>query len=324
MPRRLHGALQAYKGLFQAADGTIFLDEIGGMPLALQVKLLQVLQEARSARSARRNRSRSTCGHLRHSPRPGRAEATANSARIFTIGSMWSRCGCRRLPSGQRHPLLATHFCAARGTLPKTGYRRNADAMALLIAAPWPGNVRQLLNLLEQSLALATTGVIPASLVHGALREDASVLVPFDEARKQFERDYLVRLLKITGGNFTQAASLAKRNRTEFYKLLQRHRLEPAMFKGQAVLKRQVEARCAPRAQGPRSCVLVDVASLVVAPACRRAMATQIFIKFSHLIYRSDKLSGECDKHASSLTIGHKRLPSSAGIAIGESLTMGQ
>ena len=58
-----------------------------------------------------------------------------------------------------------------------------------------------------------------------------AALVPFEEARKTFERDYLVRLLKITGGNVTQAAQLAKRNRTEFYKLLQRHRLEPAMFK---------------------------------------------------------------------------------------------
>jgi two-component system response regulator GlrR len=73
--------------------------------------------------------------------------------------------------------------------------------------------------------------VIPASLIQSSLREDASALVPFEEARKEFERDYLVRLLKITGGNVTQAALLAKRNRTEFYKLLQRHRLEPAMFK---------------------------------------------------------------------------------------------
>jgi hypothetical protein len=103
--------------------------------------------------------------------------------------------------------------------------------MALLVAAPWPGNVRQLLNLLEQAVALATTSLIPESLVQGALREDAGALVPFEEARKTFERDYLVRLLKITGGNVTQAALLAKRNRTEFYKLLQRHRLEPAMFK---------------------------------------------------------------------------------------------
>jgi two-component system response regulator GlrR len=103
--------------------------------------------------------------------------------------------------------------------------------MALLISAPWPGNVRQLLNLIEQAVALSTTTVVPASLVQGALREDASALTPFEEARKTFERDYLVRLLKITGGNVTQAAAMAKRNRTEFYKLLQRHRLEPAMFK---------------------------------------------------------------------------------------------
>ena len=48
--------------------------------------------------------------------------------------------------------------------------------------------------------------------------------------RKSFERDYLVRLLKITGGNVTQAAQLAKRNRTEFYKLLQRHGIEAAVF----------------------------------------------------------------------------------------------
>jgi len=52
------------------------------------------------------------------------------------------------------------------------------------------------------------------------------------EARKAFERDYLVRILKITGGNVTKAARLAGRNRTEFYRLLERHSLEPGMFKG--------------------------------------------------------------------------------------------
>ena len=109
--------------------------------------------------------------------------------------------------------------------------RVSPDAMALLVAAPWTGNVRQLLNLLEQCVALTPSTVIPASIVQNALKEDAAALVPFEEARKSFERDYLVRLLKITGGNVTQAAQLAKRNRTEFYKLLQRHRLEPAMFK---------------------------------------------------------------------------------------------
>ena len=80
-------------------------------------------------------------------------------------------------------------------------------------------------------MSLTPTTVIPATLVANALKEDAAALVPFEEARKTFERDYLARLLKITGGNVTQAAQLAKRNRTEFYKLLQRHRLEPAQFK---------------------------------------------------------------------------------------------
>ena len=56
-------------------------------------------------------------------------------------------------------------------------------------------------------------------------------MVPFDEARRRFESDYLVRLLKMTGGNVAQAAKLAQRNRTDFYKLLQRHALEPALFK---------------------------------------------------------------------------------------------
>jgi two-component system response regulator GlrR len=129
-------------------------------------------------------------------------------------------------------PLLAVHIL---GRLAER-YRKPPstlapDAMALLVAAPWPGNVRQLLNLLEQAVALTPTPVIPATLVAAALKEDAAALVPFEEARKSFERDYLVRLLKITGGNVTQAAQLAKRNRTEFYKLLQRHRLEPGMFK---------------------------------------------------------------------------------------------
>ena len=56
-------------------------------------------------------------------------------------------------------------------------------------------------------------------------------IAPFDEARRSFESNYLIRLLKMTGGNVTQAAKLAQRNRTDFYKLLQRHSLDPALFK---------------------------------------------------------------------------------------------
>ncbi len=215
------GAVQAHKGLFQAGDGgTIFLDEIGDMPLSLQVKLLRVLQEGEVR----------PVGSTQSVPVDVRVisathrDLDAQKASGQFREDLYYRLNVVSLklpPLADRRediPLLATHFL-------------RKDAMALLIAAPWPGNVRQLLNLLEQAVALATTTVIPASLVQSALREDASALQPFEDARKQFERDYLVRLLKITGGNVTQAALLAKRNRTEFYKLLQRHRLEPAMFK---------------------------------------------------------------------------------------------
>jgi len=141
-------------------------------------------------------------------------------------------CNRERRPADSRKGMaIATESSAMPAMERKPVPTLAPDAMALLVAAPWPGNVRQLLNLLEQALALATTTMIPATLVQNALKEDAAALVPFEEARKTFEREYLVRLLKITGGNVTQAAQLAKRNRTEFYKLLQRHRLEPAMFK---------------------------------------------------------------------------------------------
>jgi len=62
-------------------------------------------------------------------------------------------------------------------------------------------------------------------------REDGARLPPLDLARRAFEREYLVRILTLTAGNVTHAARLAGRNRTEFYRLLERHGLSPAGFK---------------------------------------------------------------------------------------------
>ncbi|HVO87557.1 MAG TPA: sigma 54-interacting transcriptional regulator, partial [Casimicrobiaceae bacterium] len=229
------GAVQAHKGLFQSADrGTLFLDEIGDMPLPLQVKLLRVLQEG-EVRPV--GATQSIPVDVRVISATHRDLETQRSNGQFRE-DLYYRLNVVSLhlpPLAERRediPLLAADILRKLAER----YRKSVptlapDAMALLVAAPWPGNVRQLLNLLEQCVALTTSPVIPASVVQNALKEDAAALVPFEEARKSFERDYLVRLLKITGGNVTQAAQLAKRNRTEFYKLLQRHRLEPAMFK---------------------------------------------------------------------------------------------
>jgi len=130
-------------------------------------------------------------------------------------------------------PLLANHSLTKLAERYRRGRLQFApEAMEILVSAPWPGNVRQLLNVVEQAVALAATEVIPESLVRQALDVADTALTPLDEARKAFERDYLVRILKITGGNVTKAARLAGRNRTEFYRLLERHSLEPGMFKG--------------------------------------------------------------------------------------------
>jgi len=131
--------------------------------------------------------------------------------------------------------LLASYFLKRVGDkYAKTVNAFAPEAMELLVAAPWPGNVRQLYNVVEQTVALSTTPVIPVTLVQNAIQREQREFGSFDEARRRFERDYLSQLLKITDGNVTQAAKLAKRNRTEFYKLLQRHQLEPARFKPQA------------------------------------------------------------------------------------------
>jgi two-component system response regulator GlrR len=101
----------------------------------------------------------------------------------------------------------------------------------MLITAPWPGNVRQLQNIIEQTVVLATTQIISANLVQKALQEETNSIVPLDVARQQFEHDYLINLLKATQGNVTQAAKLAQRNRTEFYRLLERHHIQANAFK---------------------------------------------------------------------------------------------
>jgi two-component system response regulator GlrR len=105
------------------------------------------------------------------------------------------------------------------------------EAMERLVAASWPGNVRQLANVVEQVVALCTGSIVPPALVEQAIREADDAISSFDEARDRFERDYLTQLLKITEGNASHAARLAKRNRTDFYKLLARHKLEASAFK---------------------------------------------------------------------------------------------
>jgi two-component system, NtrC family, response regulator GlrR len=228
------GANRDQRGLIPEADGgTLFLDEIGDMPTPLQVKLLRVLEE-REVRPVGSTKSVPVNIRVISATHRDLREEMANGQfrsdlyyRLNVVSLDIPALSERR----DDIPLLANHFLhrlAERYSKEINGFA--PDALELLVRASWPGNARQLLNVVEQAVALATSTVVPLALVQQAIRETEEV-VPFDEARRRFESDYLVRLLKITGGNVAQAAKLAQRNRTDFYKLLQRHSLEPALFK---------------------------------------------------------------------------------------------
>ena len=229
------GATRSHKGLFQAAEGgTLLLDEIGDMPMRLQVKLLRVLQE--------------------NQVRPvGSTEAISIDVRVISathrdLQTLLTQGRFRedlyyrlnvvniRLPTlddrREDIPLLVAHFLhviAQDGEQERKVYA--PEAVEMLVTAEWPGNIRQLYNVVRQNVALSRSPVISGELVQQSLGEHAGKLTSFSDARDEFTRNYLSQILQITMGNVSQAARLAKRNRTDFYKLLARHDLNPDAFK---------------------------------------------------------------------------------------------
>ena len=229
------GAVANHRGLFQAADGgTLFLDEIGDMPPALQVKLLRVLQE-RSVRPVGASESIPVDVRILSATHRDLDAAMAEGQFREDLFYRLNVVALTLPPLGERRediPLLANHFLSKLGE--KYGKPLNGfapDALKSLATALWPGNVRQLHNVVEQVSALATTPLIPLALVQRALRVPTVEVLSFAQARERFERDYLVGLLKMTDGNVADAARLADRNRTEFYRLLQKHGLTPGRFR---------------------------------------------------------------------------------------------
>ena len=229
------GAVSDRRGLFQAAQGgTLFLDEIGDMPLPLQVKLLRALEERKirpvgSPESFDVDVRVVAATHRKLEERIASGEFREDLYYRLNVVKLYIPTLAERR---EDVPLLANAFLSRLATrYQRSGLTLSPEALELLVSAPWPGNVRQLLNVIEQAVALSATEIIPDSLIRQALHSKESELTPLDEARKVFEREYLVRILKITGGNVSKAARLAGRNRTEFYRLLERHSLEPGVFK---------------------------------------------------------------------------------------------
>ena len=230
------GANRDRQGLFVSADhGTVLLDEIGDMPLLLQAKLLRVLQEGKIRPLGAHELIdidirviSSTHVDLERAIGEGRfREDLYYRLNVVSL----------HIPPLRERPediaILAQHF------LREMAQRRSKQekvlspqALELLLCYGWPGNIRQLQNVMERLFALSRGPVIPEALVQQALPLDTAPRIrSFSDARREFERQYLAQLLAVTKGNMTQAAELADRNRSDLHKLVKRHAINPSEFR---------------------------------------------------------------------------------------------
>ncbi|MFY8326469.1 sigma 54-interacting transcriptional regulator [Pseudoalteromonas sp. ZZD1] len=226
------GAVKDHQGLFQQAQGgTLFLDEIGDMPLNLQVKLLRVLQE-KTIRPVGFQEEIPIDVRIVSATHKNLPDAIANQQfredlyyRLNVVNLKLPALKERR----EDISLLAQHFSAMIAKrMGQTQKRFATDAMHALVRYDWPGNIRQLQNVVEQVVALTPSEVISVQLVQSALNSNESNVEPLslNDAKKEFERDYVINTLKMAGGNVAEGAKLAKRNRSDFYKLIKKHNID--------------------------------------------------------------------------------------------------
>ncbi len=228
------GAVTASKGLFAAAHrGTIFLDEIGDMPLSIQAKLLRVLQEKKF--------------YPLGSEKPVKVDVRIVAATNKDLWQEVEKGHFRRdlfyrihvipikLPPLRERkediPYLVKHFIRKHAPrLGKEVKRIDEAALKKLLRYNWPGNIRELENVIEYALIMTESDKIKKEHIFLPEGDDVEIKT-FKEAKTEFERDYLCQVLRITQGNISKAASLAGKYRADFYKLLRKHNIDPKEFK---------------------------------------------------------------------------------------------
>jgi two-component system response regulator GlrR len=228
-------ARQSRKGLFALAHtGTIFLDEICETSASVQVKLLRVLQEQefKPVGSERTQKVdvrviTATNKDLKKEVEQGRFREDL-FYRIQVIPLDLPPLRERK----EDIPLLAEHFLKMYGQ--KTGKKIEGitpEALRRMMLYDWPGNVRELENRIEYAVAMTVrTRLVPEDLLFSEMTQDLEIRA-FDEAREEFEKEYLRKLLATTGGDFQLAARMAKRQRSTLYHLIKKHRLKTSDFR---------------------------------------------------------------------------------------------
>ncbi|MEW5744747.1 MAG: sigma-54 dependent transcriptional regulator [Nitrospirota bacterium] len=229
------GAVKSSRGLFAQADGgTIFLDEIGDMPLSIQAKLLRVLQERQFYPVGSEKPAEVDIRVIVATNKDLEAEVKKGSFRedlfyrIHVIPIYLPPLRDRR----EDIPLLADYYLknmAEQMNKPLKGF--TPEAMQKLMSYDWPGNVRELRNSIEYAAAMSHQETITEDLILQNRDVQSEEIKPLKEARDAFERGYLIRMLEFTKGNVSKASMLAGKYRADFYNLMKKYNLNPDVFK---------------------------------------------------------------------------------------------
>jgi DNA-binding NtrC family response regulator len=217
------GAHTRRAGKFEAADrGTLFLDEIGDMSLSTQAKVLRVIEEKKFQRLGSNETLSTDVRIVSATNKP--LEEEAESGR-FREDLYYRLCVVKINvpPLRDREsdiPALVHAFCNRFSLAYKSEpLEISKEALRILLAYDWPGNVRQLRNCIERAAVLTdgreiTTEALPEEVISGKRLQPVDVsdaVLPsldFRSAKKDFERKYIEKTLEQTGGNVTRAAAL--------------------------------------------------------------------------------------------------------------------
>lgn len=225
-------------GVFaQAEKGTLFLDEADSMSRNAQIALLRVLQDKRYR----------LIGGSREQQADVRIIVATNAnlpdlvrSEKFRSDLYYRLCvfSINLPPLRDREedlPILIAHFVKKHRPPDRKELQLAPDVYSALSGYYWPGNVRELENAIIRGIYLSRRGIISIEHlgvpVHQYLPEE---LLPLGTKKKEvieaFEREYLIKLMHKTNGDVRQAARIARKDRSELYRLLRKHRVKPQNF----------------------------------------------------------------------------------------------
>jgi two-component system, NtrC family, response regulator GlrR len=230
------GAVATHVGAFEAAQhGTVFLDEIGDMPKAVQPKLLRVLERNEVVRLGSTEVRPVHARIVAASNRELRAEVTAGTFRedlFYRLNSFPIRIEPLRERPEDIPPIVAHHVAIIAARENRTTPRLTAAVIERLLGYAWPGNVRELVHVLGRALLTAPGNVLDAEHIDLPDGAGEGAVDRYRDAKQRFEVDYYGRLMRVANGNVASAARLADKTRKEVYDALKRLGIDAVEYRG--------------------------------------------------------------------------------------------